>query len=55
MKSCFWDYDEDSPGVYETTCKNMFEFTADGVKENQFLYCPYCGGSIEVEPQGGET
>ncbi len=43
-KSCKWMQDED--GNYETDCGEMFTFTEGRIKENLFLYCPYCGGRI---------
>lgn len=46
-KTCIWIADE---SIYETSCKEAFEFTNGGVKENKFLFCPYCGGKIEAQP-----
>lgn len=34
-------------GQYPTGCDNVFEFTNDGIKENDFEFCPYCGRKIE--------
>ena len=45
-KVCKWTYDN-CDGCYETSCKNMFEFTVDGIRQNEFKYCPYCGGKIQ--------
>lgn len=41
---CEWTVDEN--GVYRTECglAHLFEF--DGVTENGYRYCPYCGGLI---------
>jgi len=38
--------------IFETTCQRTFEFTFDGIQENGFSFCPFCGGRIE-EPRRG--
>lgn len=43
-QTCEWHRWES--GQYETKCDNVFEFTHEGIKENDFKYCPFCGGSI---------
>ena len=43
-RTCEWHRWES--GQYETKCDNVFEFTHEGIKENDFKYCPFCGGSI---------
>jgi hypothetical protein len=51
-KTCQWKEDENGP--WATQCGQSFEFTYDGVKENGFKFCCYCGGEITVkaaEPQ----
>ncbi len=45
-ETCEWKEDCDAP--HETQCDNLFEFTNDGVKENKFKFCPYCGGEIKL-------
>ena len=45
-KKCAWQEDED--GVWETGCHEMFVFEADGPQENDFRFCPYCGGPLLV-------
>ena len=45
---CVWSQDEN--GVWETTCENMHEFSADGPAENNHKYCPYCGKAIAAMP-----
>ncbi|MEK6884633.1 MAG: hypothetical protein AABY22_33680 [Nanoarchaeota archaeon] len=40
-KDCFWK--ENMDGWWETTCKNIFEFTNYGPRKNGFRFCPYCG------------
>jgi len=44
-ETCSWHRWES--GQYETTCANVFEFTHEGIKENDFKHCPFCGGSIQ--------
>ena len=48
MSECYWIEDMQPDGwvVWQTTCANMFEFTADGPDENNFKFCPYCGGKL---------
>jgi hypothetical protein len=33
---------------WETSCGELFEFTADGPKENRFGFCPFCGGVLRI-------
>ena len=42
-------------GQYETKCDNVFEFTHEGIKENNFKYCPFCGGSITEKQANDEV
>lgn len=57
-KKCVWTtgeeyYDEDSQNdYYHTSCNNDFTFMNDGVLENHFKHCPYCGGVIQIEEEG---
>src|SRR5690606_9199972 len=44
-EQCQW-IKEVEEGVYETDCKHSFQFISDGVKENHFNHCPYCGKPI---------
>lgn len=46
LMSCKWTSGEDGPN--ETECGHAFEFTNDGISENGFKYCPFCGGHIKV-------
>lgn len=43
-KPCAWMLDED--GDYGTECGDTFVFTVDGPKENNFKFCPFCGGAL---------
>ena len=46
-KKCEWKHSTgDDLDIWFTACDNVFEFTEDGIKENHFKYCPYCGGEI---------
>lgn len=46
---CSWDCDsrEDS-GYYQSDCGHTFSFTDEGVEENGFKFCPFCGKPIEA-------
>ena len=44
--TCNWERWES--GQYETQCGTAFEFTNDGVTENSFKFCPFCGGTITL-------
>ena len=50
--SCQWK--EDADGIWQTDCGNAFEFTADGPTENEFRFCPYCGGKISIHEEAQE-
>ena len=51
--SCTWTQEDDfdMPGVYHTSCGEMWSFTEGGIKENNTKFCPHCGGGIK---QGGQ-
>lgn len=44
-KVCRWQYDhyDDS---WATGCGNRHTFLAAGPRENNYTFCPYCGGRI---------
>lgn len=47
-KTCHWK--EDSDGFcYETGCGNAHVFIDGGPKENNYKYCPYCGGRLVLD------
>jgi len=48
-KQCEWSYD-DEHFAYDTECDNKFVFIEDGIEENNFKHCPYCGGEIIEGP-----
>lgn len=41
---CTWTYDND--GFYRTSCKRAFCFEDGNIRENGFVWCPYCKGKI---------
>ena len=45
--TCKWK--EVDAGIYETGCSQTQCFGADGIKENEYKHCPYCGKGIEEE------
>jgi rRNA maturation endonuclease Nob1 len=45
---CIWKEDEEY-GMYETGCGNAFQTIEGDIEENNFKFCPYCGGSIRQE------
>jgi len=44
-KKCTWKINDD--GIYSTSCGRVFTFIEAGVKENDFVFCCYCGCEIE--------
>lgn len=44
-KVCSWSLADG--GRYDTACGTAFEFTFDGIKENDFRFCPFCGDVIQ--------
>ncbi len=50
MSECYWieDHGLDGDTLWQTTCANAFQFTADGPDENNFKFCPYCGGKLKI-------
>jgi len=52
MRKCRWENKPkyyDHPGGYKTECDSSFMFTdhkGNNPKDNEFKYCPYCGGLL---------
>lgn len=46
MNTCTWTEDEN--GFWNTECGNIEEFSWGDVEENNYRYCPFCGGEIFV-------
>ena len=46
---CVWkeEKDIDTCYVYASGCDNPFEFVDGNPKDNNFKFCPFCGGEIE--------
>jgi len=51
VSSCTWKLD-DEYGMYETGCGNAFECIEGDIEENNFKFCPYCGGRIKEIVEG---
>jgi DNA-directed RNA polymerase subunit RPC12/RpoP len=45
MALCLWVYDSGHE-KWDTECGQAFTFLNDGVAENGFVFCPYCGRRI---------
>lgn len=58
QRECVWKHDEDHD-CWDTSCGNAGCFLADGPKENDYRFCPYCGGRIVEQSEsvaaGGEA
>ena len=44
---CKWKYN-DTEYYWESSCEHLHIFMADGPKENEYSFCPYCGKKIKV-------
>lgn len=48
---CIWTGEIEAYGRYDTGCGHGFACEEDGLKENGFTHCIYCGKQIrEVQP-----
>lgn len=54
---CSWDCDggREDGGYYESDCGYTFSFTDDGLEENGFKFCPFCGKPIQAVYHDGES
>lgn len=45
---CTWTQEDDfeMPGVYRSTCGEVWSFVDGGVKENGVKFCHCCGGTV---------
>ncbi|MFA6242681.1 MAG: hypothetical protein WC655_17210 [Candidatus Hydrogenedentales bacterium] len=43
---CFWTRADDDTDMWETRCKQAFQFNDGTPKQNGFKFCPYCGRKI---------
>jgi hypothetical protein len=46
FKHCEWEFDNEE-GFYDTGCGEGFNFECEGILENNFSFCPYCGRRIK--------
>ena len=47
-QKCKWTVDFGEWGdSWDAECGGKFQFTTDGPKENDFQFCPYCGGELD--------
>ncbi|MFK5893570.1 MAG: hypothetical protein QM504_10150 [Pseudomonadota bacterium] len=46
-RQCAWKLDEQDANVFKTDCGNMQCFADDGAEANDYIFFPYCGGTID--------
>lgn len=51
---CEWSTEDYDCEAYITGCGEIFQFTSDGPPENNFKFCPYCGGELVQVQNDGE-
>lgn len=50
QSDCEWDVDSGPEyEVWHAECGFSWEFTNDGPKENEVIYCPKCGGKVYIK------
>jgi DNA-directed RNA polymerase subunit RPC12/RpoP len=50
MSACKWRIETVADYEYwQTECDNAFQFNDGDLAYNNFIYCPYCGGKIQVK------
>lgn len=56
---CYWTLEPQGYSLdddaWRTDCDNLFQFTADGPRENGFTFCPYCGHHLKVKRESGDN
>lgn len=45
--SCLWRHD-DIHDKHDTECGEAMAFETGGIKENGYVFCPFCGGNILI-------
>lgn len=49
-ETCLWSRNtDDDSGMYETTCRNAFQFNDGGLADNNVKFCLYCGKPAEED------
>ncbi len=51
---CVWKYDEDV-NLWNTECGHKQYFLEEGIEENEYGYCPFCGKLILERGVKNET
>ena len=51
QETCQWREDDDA---YWTECGHGFNCMTDGIEDNGFRFCPYCGGRIVLVAKAAE-
>jgi hypothetical protein len=44
---CKWTLIDDDNLTYETSCDNAFSITSGTLKDNEMVYCCFCGKKIK--------
>ena len=53
-RTCTWTYADDDYSSWDTTCGRCFCMTEGTPKQNDYDFCPGCGGKlVESVPQKG--
>ena len=47
---CEWSRADDDTDMWETSCKQAFQFFDGGPPDNSFKFCCYCGKLLTVAP-----
>lgn len=47
LSACHWRYDA-THDKWDTECEQAHIFIAEGPKENDYKFCPYCGAQVRV-------
>jgi hypothetical protein len=50
--ACTWE--EDIDNNWSTGCDHVFGFVDGSPEDNEFKFCPYCGGELTAQPYDDE-